>query len=46
MGMAHEGGACLWRGLVCVSNRCGSECLSDKELFTRGMLTLSYNLSG
>ena len=29
MGMAHEGGACVWRGLVCVSYRWGSECLSD-----------------
>ena len=29
MGMAHEGGACVWRGLVCVPYRCGSECLSD-----------------
>ena len=27
MGMAHEGGACVWRGLVCVSYRWGSECL-------------------
>ena len=32
MGMAHEGGACVRRGLVCVSYRWGSECLSDNLL--------------
>ena len=31
MGMAHEGGVCVWRGLVRVSYRCGSECLSDNS---------------
>ena len=35
MGMAHEGGACVWRGLVCVSYRWGSECLSDTPQTTK-----------
>ena len=46
--MAHEGGACVWRGLVCVSYRCGSECLSDtdlghkKEILGRTQVTATY----
>ena len=35
MGMAYEGGACVWRELVCVSYRCGSECLSDTPQTTK-----------
>ena len=35
MGMAHEGGPCVWRVLVCVSCRCGSECLSDTPQTTK-----------
>ena len=30
-----EGGACVWRGLVCVSYRWGSECLSDTPQTTK-----------
>ena len=44
MGMAHEGGACVWRGLVCVTYRWGSECLSDTPQTTKKILIHRKNI--